>query len=327
MLWTSLACFCTSATSCSSLAARSVLPQSQATFFSAMFISGVLVRLYGRGALLTRHRELTTAPLRQPWRKIAVTLPRSIRVYLTGRLTLEAYERVIDQREFVGQQGRSAFAFLTLERGRPISHSELANVLWSDSPPPASDVALNAVISKLRRVLVDAGFPTSVLTSAPGCYELHLPGDAWVDIEAAADAIHEAETALRRDDPAGAYGPSAVAHHIARRPFLAGNESHWAESRRRTLHRLLMRALECRAQVYLWNNEHALAIEAAREAVDREPFRETAHQLLMRAHAASGNVAEALQAYERCRKLLADELGVDPSPPSKALHLTLLRSV
>ncbi len=119
-------------------------------------------------------------------------------------------------------------------------------------------------------ILVDAGFPTSVLTSAPGCYELHLPGDAWVDIEAAADAVHEAETALRRDDPAGAYDPSAVAYHIARRPFLAGNESHWAESRRRTPHRLLItRPRMSGAGVYLWNNEHALAIEAAREAVDR----------------------------------------------------------
>jgi SARP family transcriptional regulator, regulator of embCAB operon len=254
-------------------------------------------------------------------------MPRSIRVYLTGRLTLEADQRLTGQRDFVGQQGRSAFAFLTLERGRPVSRADLANVLWSDSPPPASDVALNAVVSKLRGVLINAGFPASALTSALGCYELHLPGETWVDIEAAADAIHEAETALRRDDPASAYGPSAVAHHIARRPFLSGNESHWAESRRQTLRRILMRALECRAQVYLWNNEHALAIEAAREAVDQEPFRETAHQLLMRAHAASGNVAEALQAYERCRNLLAEELGVDPSPPTKALHLRLLQSV
>lgn len=201
------------------------------------------------------------------------------------------------------------------------------DALWSDSPPAAHDVALNAVVSKLRGVLLDADLPPTAVTSTPGGYELRLPASTWVDVEAAADAIHEAETALRRNDPASAYGPSAVAHHIARRPFLMGNESPWAVSRRLMLQRILMRALECRAQVYLWNNEHTLAIEAARAAVDHEPFRETAHQLLMRAHAASGNTAEALRTYERCRRLLAEELGVDPSPATKALHLALLRSV
>ena len=166
-----------------------------------------------------------------------------------------------------------------------------------------------------------------MLASASGCYELQLPGSAWVDVEAAADAIHEAEVALRAGDHVRAYGPSAVAHHIARRPFLAGDDSRWAELKRQKLHNILIRALECRAQVYLCNNEFSLAVEAARDAVDQEPFRETAHQLLMRAYAASGNTAEALQAYERCRRLIAEELGVDPSPATKALHMTLLKSV
>jgi DNA-binding SARP family transcriptional activator len=265
--------------------------------------------------------------LRKPWRTVALTLPRNVRVYLTGRLALQVDERLVDQGDFVGQQGRAAFAYLTLERSRPVSRAELASVLWSDAPPVAFDVALNAVVSKLRGVLTAAGFPDSVLKSASGCYELRLPASTWVDLEAAADAIHEAETALQRDDPAHAYGPSAVAHHIARRPFLAGDESQWAESRRQKLRNILIRALECRSQVYLWNNEFALAVEAAREAVYLEPFRETGHQHLMRAHAGSGNTAEALQAYERCRKLIAEELGVDPSPATKALHMMLLKSV
>jgi DNA-binding SARP family transcriptional activator len=71
--------------------------------------------------------------------------------------------------------------------------------------------------------------------------------------------------------------------------------------------------------------EDALAVEAASEAVRLEPFRETSHQRLMRAHAALGNRAEALRAYERCRRLLADELGVDPSVETEALYLELLR--
>jgi DNA-binding SARP family transcriptional activator len=261
------------------------------------------------------------------WHFIVVSLPSNVRVYLTGRMTLEADDRLIDQGAFAGLLGRAAFALLTLERGRPVSRAELMTVLWSNTPPPASDVGLNAVISKLRGILTGAGFTPAVLVAASGCYELRLPVSTWVDVEAAADAVHEAEAALRAGDPARAYGPSAVAHHIARRPFLAGDDSPWAESRRDKLRNILIRALECRAHVYLWNNECSLAIEAARDAVSQEPFRETAHQLLMRAYAASGNTAEALQAYESCRKLIAEELGVDPSPTTKALHSTLLKSV
>jgi DNA-binding SARP family transcriptional activator len=248
-----------------------------------------------------------------------------VRVYLAGRIVLETATRFVDEREFVGRQGRSAFAYLVLARGRPVARSELAEALWSDAPPAAYETALSAIVSKLRAVLTSAGFSPSVLGSLSGCYELRLPSSEWIDVEAAVDAIHEAESALRAGNPAAAYGPSAVAHHISRRPFLAGDDSRWANGRRDKLRAIHLRALECRARVYLWNHEYSLAVEAARETLELEPFRETAHQLLMRAHGASGNVAEALHAYERCRRLIAEELGADPSPETKALHLGLLR--
>jgi DNA-binding SARP family transcriptional activator len=67
-------------------------------------------------------------------------------------------------------------------------------------------------------------------------------------------------------------------------------------------------------------------VHAAEEAVALEPFRETGYRQLMRAHAAGGNRAEALRAFQRCRALLADELGVDPSPETEAAYLQLLRA-
>jgi DNA-binding SARP family transcriptional activator len=76
--------------------------------------------------------------------------------------------------------------------------------------------------------------------------------------------------------------------------------------------------------VYLWNAEYSLAAEAARDAVAIAPLRETSHQLLMRALASAGNTAEALKAYENCRKLIASELGVDPSPQTRAVYEEIL---
>ncbi len=84
------------------------------------------------------------------------------------------------------------------------------------------------------------------------------------------------------------------------------------------------RATECFAMSLLQNAEPALAAVLAEEFVGREPFRETGYQLLMQAYAAAGNRAEALRAYERCRRLLAEELGADPSPETQALRLHLL---
>jgi SARP family transcriptional regulator, regulator of embCAB operon len=254
--------------------------------------------------------------------------PPSVRVHLAGRVSVEATDAVLPSDRFPGQQGRVAFAYLALERARPVTHAELAEVLWPEALPPAWEAALSAIVSKLRSVVTKSGLGRAIaMTSSRGAYELSLSADAWVDLEAAADAIHEAESMLRAGGPREAYGPSAVAQHIARRPFLAGEQGAWIEARRDRLRDILLRALEVRAEIYLWNGEHALALQSAKELTALEPFREAGHRLMMRAHAAMGNTAEGLRAYEHCRRMIARELGVDPSPQTKAAYETLLQSL
>lgn len=251
-----------------------------------------------------------------------------LRIYLSGRVTIEGGDRLLGPADFPGPQGQTAFAYLVSERGAPVSRAQLAEVLWPGELPPSWDGAMSAIVSKLRRLLGQAGLDaTAALSSAGGCYECRLPQGTWIDLEVAADSIHEAEAALRAGAPARAYGPSAVAHHIARRPFLPWAECRWAEERREKLRSILLRALDCRAEVYLWNHEYPLAVEAARDVVALSPFREAGYRLLMRAHAAAGNVAEALRVYEQCRRLIADELGVPPSLQTRAVHADLLRSL
>lgn len=250
-----------------------------------------------------------------------------LRIYLSGRMTIEAGAVVLGPGDFPGQQGRLVFALLAGDRGA-VTRAALSDALWPGGAPPSAGTALSSILSKLRTMLSLAGLDAAeALSTRDACYELRLPRGAWIDHEVAADSIHEAEAALRSGDHAAAYGPSAVAHHIARRPFLAGEECTWVEQRRMKLASILVRSLECRASVYIWNAEYPLAVEAARDAVTREPFRETAWQLLMRAHAASGNTAEALRTYEQCRALISEELGVSPSPQTRAVHTELLQSL
>lgn len=143
-------------------------------------------------------------------------------------------------------------------------------------------------------------------------------------LDAAVHAIDAAEVALRSGDLRRAFGPATVAATIAKRPFLSGDSGDWVEFQRRRLKRVRLRALECLARVWLANNEPLLAVEAATEALSLDPFRETSHQLLMRAHAAAGNPAEAVKSYHHLRALLAGELDTDPSQETEAIYMQLL---
>jgi DNA-binding SARP family transcriptional activator len=73
------------------------------------------------------------------------------------------------------------------------------------------------------------------------------------------------------------------------------------------------------------NAEPSLAVQYADEMIELDPFRETAYQQLMRIYAQTGNRAEALRAFGRCRELLREELGASPSPETQALFMEILR--
>src|SRR5207237_88201 len=79
-----------------------------------------------------------------------------------------------------------------------------------------------------------------------------------------------------------------------------------------------LRALDVLVEVHAWNREPALAVRVAQQALALEPFRESGYRRLMRLHQSAGDRAEALRVYERCRRLLADELGTTPAAATEA---------
>jgi DNA-binding SARP family transcriptional activator len=235
------------------------------------------------------------------------------RIQLCGRLVARVEGRRVEA-ELPGRQGRLAFAYLAVNRLRPVSRDELAEALWVE--PPAGD-ALSPLLSKLRRVLPLDG---------RGEVRLALPADAWIDVEAATEALHRAESAVAQRDHAGAWSPARVAQHIASREFLAGEDAPWIDAQRRRLEEILVRALELvgRACVEIGAGELDTAERAARSLIARAPYRESGHRLLMETLAARGNTAEALLVYEELRRRLRDELGAAPSAQTQALHRQLL---
>lgn len=209
-----------------------------------------------------------------------------------------------------GRQGRLLFAFLVANRSRTLTRDEVLDVLW----PDGRDGGLAPLLSKLRRVV-----PTEA-------FRMTLPRDAWVDIEAAADAVHRAESAIAQGDFHRAWGPSQVAMFIARRPFLPGAEASWVDETRRRLAELHVRAVESYAHAGLGigGTELPAAVRAGRELTRLEPYRESGYRLLMEALAREGNEAEALRVYDTLRTCLRDDLGVAPSAPMQEFHRALL---
>jgi DNA-binding SARP family transcriptional activator len=222
--------------------------------------------------------------------------------------------------ELPGRQGRLLLAYLAVNRDRVASRDELAQALWPRGLPAAPEMALSALLSKLRRLLPD--------TAVEGRSQLRLelgPG-ARVDVEAARDGIHRAEALIAAQDWYGSIGPTLVAHNISQRRFLPGEEGDWIEEMRRELDDIRVRALECTARrsLALGGSEVAIAERTARRLIDLSPYRESAYAVLMEAFERQGNIAEALRVYENLRGLLRDELGASPSPALQRVHERLL---
>lgn len=221
---------------------------------------------------------------------------------------------------FPGRQGRELLVLLVLRRDRAISRDQLTALLWPMGAPRASDAALSALLSKLRRIV---GSDLLVGKSEP---HLVLPAGSFVDFEAAAEAVHRAESAVAAGHWTDAWGPARAALHTATRGLLPGHDAPWIEDERRELESIRMRALECVAAtgLGLGGGELTAAERAGRALVASWPFHESGYSTLMDALDARGNVAEALLVYEQLRCLLRDELGIIPSAQLQERHKGLL---
>lgn len=247
-------------------------------------------------------------------------MPGRGRIQLCGRLVVRIDGRRREH-DLPGRQGRLAFAYLVANRARPIPRRELAEAVWPGEPPEHADGSLSALVSKLRRAVgADALTGRSTL-------DLALPQETLIDTEAASEAIHRAEAAVRRRDFAAAWAPARVALHTTNRVFLPGEQSPWIDGRREALADIRLRALECVAAsgLGLGPTELDSALRSGRSLIALAPLRESGYRLLMQALAADGNPAEALAVYDLLRSRLRDELGAAAGPETQALYRHLLR--
>ncbi|WP_444968464.1 AfsR/SARP family transcriptional regulator [Streptomyces phaeochromogenes] len=218
-------------------------------------------------------------------------------------------------------QQRALLAALLLREGRTANAAELIDALWGEEPPSQALAALRTYASRLRKVL-DPG----VLVSESGGYALRGLSEGTLDLAVAQKLATEAEKARNAGDLCHARNVLGQALALWDGETLARVPGPYAEAQRVRLEEWRLQLLECRLDMDLEQGCHEEAVSELTALTAAHPLRERLRELLMLALYRSGRQAEALAVYADTRRLLADELGVDPRPGLKELQQRILQA-
>ena len=219
------------------------------------------------------------------------------------------------------RKARTLLMLLTIERPGLVPVDRIIDALWPAQPPALAGQNVATLVSRLRLVL-----GTGVIEGGRAGYRLAAGPGVTVDLEVAAGLCDQAE---RKLTTAAAVALAAAERALAvlaadtaldDEPYAA-----WADPARDELRRLHRRARLLAAEAALATGDGRVAARHAEAAVAADPMDEAAHRWFMSATAATGEAARALAAYAALQRRLADELGTDPAPMTRDLHLAILR--
>jgi len=214
-----------------------------------------------------------------------------------------------------GARLRGLLVALALDAGRVVPKATLVDWIWGEQPPADAANALQRLVSRLRKLLPVEGHTDG--------YRLQLAPDA-------VDAVRFERLVTRARTDQDPQGIRLLREALAlwRGPAMQDvglTESGAFDAAVTRLDGLRLTATEDRYDAEITLGHGAELVTELTDLVAAHPVRERLVAALMRALVASGRDTEALRTYERTREILADELGVDPSPELSALHVALLR--
>jgi len=235
-----------------------------------------------------------------------------------------------DKQLQAGQPRQQAvLAILAMRANRVISRSELVDAVWGQDPPPSAEGSVYTYIAGLRRVLEPGRSlrgPGRILVSSGAGYVLHLvPGQP--DAVSFEQHLHRARHLRKSGDLAGTVAALEAALGLWRGVMaFAGVPGPFAETERVRLGELRSAVIEERADSMLGLGRHEEVLADLTAMVADNPLRERMRGLLMLALYRSGRQAEALRVFGEGRRVLAEELGIDPGAELSRIHQQVLTS-
>ena len=221
-------------------------------------------------------------------------------------------------RQVRGLRRKAVLATLALHGGEVVSAGRLAEMVWGKDPPPTAVNTLQAHVSYLRTVL---GSKTAIRARRPG-YLLDLGGDPS-DAQAAEQLLRKGTSSA---DPAEGVRHLRAALALWRGQSLADVTGlAWLEEQAVRLDLLYLQVKRALAEARLAAGEHAALVPELEEMAAESPLDEQVHGQLMLALYRCGRQADALAAFGRLRAVLAEQLGIDPSPMLRDLQTAILR--
>jgi DNA-binding SARP family transcriptional activator/ABC-type transport system substrate-binding protein len=223
-----------------------------------------------------------------------------------------------------GAKQRAALALLLLHPNEVVSRDRLIEGLWGASPPATAGHTLDTYMSRLRRALASEGDGPRVVSRRPG-YSLRVE-DGELDLQRFEIFLEEGRQTLQTGNYQRAAELLRLGLSLFRGPpFDDLAHASFVQSEAGYLDELPLAALEERIEADLALGRHLEILSELQGLVAQHPFRERSWGQLMLALYRSGRQADALDAFERARQHLAEELGVDPGPVLRRLHEDILR--
>ncbi|HEY0816666.1 MAG TPA: BTAD domain-containing putative transcriptional regulator, partial [Pseudonocardia sp.] len=238
-----------------------------------------------------------------------------VHLQLLGRFQARRGGEEVPPAAFGGRKVRTLLRVLAVRRPDLVPHDALADVLWPDRLPADPATNLGVLVNRARRALGD---PATIVTGSGG-YAL---GRCGVDVEEFLAALNRARAAA---DPATAARACATALAMWGEPLPEDTYADWARAARERLRRARAEVAVRAARAALSLGDPRAAAAHAADVVAGDPLDESAVLVLAEALTAAGDPAGALARIADLRRLLADQLGVDPSAEVEHLQMALLR--
>ncbi|MFI9009800.1 BTAD domain-containing putative transcriptional regulator [Actinosynnema sp. NPDC053489] len=221
---------------------------------------------------------------------------------------------------------RAVLAVLLLARNTPVSRDQIIEAVWGDNTPTSAVNLVQTYVAGLRRALEPSRArraPAELLTSVGDGYLLRVDPQQ-VDLDEFERGVAESARLRASGDLVAAATALDEALGLWRGEPLGGVVGLFAEVERGRLAERRVAVLEERAELLLLIGRGAELVPSLTALVDEHPLRERGHGLLMRALCQAGRQAEALAVYRRARRVLVEELGVEPGPELRKLQHAVL---